>query len=79
VVLDGRTAGERVTLTKIRARTPRYASSPRVAEVLAALGLLDDDTTPGHPQRLGDLTYRTLRSWLGHRRTAWPRTPTGTS
>ena len=46
VVLDGHTTGERVSLTEIRTRTPRHASSPRVAEVLAALGLLDDDTTP---------------------------------
>jgi integrase len=32
-------------------------------------------TVAGHSQRLGELTHRTLRSWLGHRRTAWPRTP----
>ena len=29
VVLDDRTAGERVTLTEIRTRTPRHASSPQ--------------------------------------------------
>ncbi len=28
--------------------------------------------SPGTP---GELTYRALRAWLGHRRTAWPRTP----
>jgi hypothetical protein len=60
VVLDGRTAGERVTLTEIRARTPRHASSPRVAEVLAALGLLDDDTTP------------VIRAWIDRRASELP-------
>jgi integrase len=46
VLLDGRPDGERVTLTEIRARTGRHASVPRVAEVLAGLGLLEDDTVP---------------------------------
>ncbi len=55
VVLDDRPAGEHVTLTEVRTRTPRHASSPRVAEVLANLGLLDDDTTPA------------IRQWI-HRR-----------
>jgi hypothetical protein len=55
VVLDGRPVGERVTLTEIRTRTPRRASTPRVAEVLAALGLLEDDTTPA------------IRSWIDRR------------
>jgi integrase len=71
VVLDGRTAGERVSLTKIRTRTPRHASSPRVAEVLAALGLLDDDTTPAirswADRRAGELPdgfAQTVRAWL---------------
>jgi integrase len=44
-LLAGRPAGEHVTLTEVRTRTPRHASTPRVAEVLADLGLLDDDTT----------------------------------
>jgi hypothetical protein len=57
VVLDGRPAGQRVALTEVRTRTPRHASSPRVAEVLADLGLLDDDTTPA------------IRQWI-HRRTS---------
>jgi integrase len=52
VLLDGRPAGERVTLTEIRVRTPRHASTPRVAEVLAGLGLLQDDSAPA------------VRSWL---------------
>ena len=60
VVLDGRTAGERVTLTEIRTRTPRHASSPRVAEVLASLGLLDDDTTPA------------IRAWIDRRTSELP-------
>jgi hypothetical protein len=46
VLLDGRPEGERVTLTEIRARAPRDASAPRVAEVLAGLSLLEDDTRP---------------------------------
>ncbi len=32
-------------------------------------------TLSGHPQRLGDMTDRTLRTWLDHRRTIWPHTP----
>jgi integrase len=71
VVLNGHTAGERVTLTEIRTRTPRHASSPRVAEVLAALGLLDDDTTPAIrawiDRRTGELPdgfAQAARAWL---------------
>lgn len=45
-LLDGRPDGERVTLTEIRATASRQVSAPRVAEVLAGLGLLDDDTVP---------------------------------
>ena len=55
VMLDGHLAGERVTLTEVRTRTPRHASTPRVAEVLTDLGLLDDDTTPA------------IRSWIDRR------------
>ncbi|MGH3856587.1 MAG: hypothetical protein ACRDR6_24500 [Pseudonocardiaceae bacterium] len=32
-------------------------------------------TLSGHLQRLGDMTDRTLRTWLDHRRTTWPHTP----
>jgi hypothetical protein len=32
-------------------------------------------TIAGHAQRLGELTYQTLRAWLDERRTIWPRTP----
>jgi hypothetical protein len=46
VLLDGRPAGERVTLTEIRTRTSRHTSAPRVAEVLAGLDLLEDDSIP---------------------------------
>jgi hypothetical protein len=46
VLLDGRPAGERVTLTEIRMRTSRRTSVPRVAEVLAGLDLLEDDGIP---------------------------------
>ena len=55
VLLDGRPEGERVTLAEIRARTPRHASAPRVAEVLAGLGMLEDDTVPA------------VRSWISRR------------
>jgi hypothetical protein len=44
MLLDGRPDGERITLTEIRARTSRHASVPRVAEILAGLGMLEDDT-----------------------------------
>ena len=71
VVLDGHIAGERVTLTEIRTRTPRHASSPRVAEVLAALGLLNDDATPAIrawiDRRTGELPdgfAGAIRAWL---------------
>jgi len=55
VLLEGRPDGEQVTLTEIRARTPRHASAPRVAEVLAGLGMLEDGTVPA------------VRSWIGRR------------
>jgi hypothetical protein len=29
----------------------------------------------GHDQRLGDLTHRAMRAWLGHRRATWPHSP----
>lgn len=45
-VLAGRPAGDRVPLSEVRTRTHRHVSKPRLAEVLADLGLLDDDTTP---------------------------------
>jgi integrase len=54
LLLD-RPAGEQVTLTEVRTRMPRRASCPRVAEVLADLELLDDDTTPA------------IRSWIDRR------------
>jgi hypothetical protein len=52
VLLDGRPAGERVTLTEIRTRTSRHTYVPRVAEVLAGLDLLEDDSIPA------------IRSWI---------------
>jgi integrase len=71
VVLDGRPAGQRVTLTEIRARTPRHASTPRVAEVLAGLGLLEDDATPAirawidrRADELPDGFAEAVRAWL---------------
>jgi site-specific recombinase XerD len=70
-LLDGRPAGEHVTLTEVRTQTPRHASTPRVAEVLADLGLLDDDTTPAIRQwihrRASELPAgfaETIRTWL---------------
>ena len=71
VLLDGRPAGERVTLTEIRMRTPRHTSTPRVAEVLAGLGRLDDDSTPAvrswierHVGELPDGFASAVRAWL---------------
>ena len=32
-------------------------------------------TLAGHDQRLGDLTHRAMRAWLGYRRAAWPHSP----
>jgi len=61
VLLDGRPAGERVTLTEIRTRTSRHTSVPRVAEVLAGLDLLEEDSTPA------------VRSWIERRADALPR------
>lgn len=71
VLLDGRPAGERVTLTEIRMRTPRHTSTPRVAEVLAGLGRLEDDSTPAvrswierHAGELPDGFASAVRAWL---------------
>ena len=55
VLLAGRADGERITLTEVRARTPRHSSAPRVAEILAGLGLLEDDAIPA------------IRSWIERR------------
>ena len=60
VLLDGRHDGEPVTLTEIRARTSRHTSAPRVAEVLAGLGLLEDDTVPA------------IRAWIDRRTAEMP-------
>ncbi|MDT7681190.1 MAG: hypothetical protein QOG57_1500 [Pseudonocardiales bacterium] len=54
-VLADRRAGQRVSLTEVRTRTARGTSSVRVAEVLADLQLLHDDTTPA------------IRSWIERR------------
>lgn len=43
-VLEGRPAGERVPLSEVRSATHRHVSTPRLAEVLADLQLLHDDT-----------------------------------
>jgi Phage integrase, N-terminal SAM-like domain len=45
-VLESRPSGQRVPMSEIRARTHRHVPKPRLAEVLADLDLLDDDTTP---------------------------------
>lgn len=71
VLLDGRPGDKRVTLTEIRARTPRHTSAPRVAEVLAGLGLLEDDTVPAilalidrQARELPDGFATPVRDWL---------------
>jgi integrase len=56
-VLAHRPDGKLVTLAEIRTRTPRHASNPRVAEVLAELGLLDT---------CGDASQG-ARSWINRR------------
>lgn len=43
-VLYGRPAGERVPLSEVRTRPHRWVSRPRLAEVLADLELLEDDS-----------------------------------
>jgi integrase len=70
-LLDGRPAGERITLTEVRTRTPRHAPNPRVAQALADLGLLDDDTTLAVrawiDRRAGELPAGfadAIRTWL---------------
>jgi integrase len=60
LLLDGRPDGQRITLTEIRARTSRQTSAPRVAEVLAGLGLLEGDTVPA------------VRAWIGRRTSEMP-------
>ncbi len=60
VLLDGRPDGQRVTLTEVRARTSRQTSATRVAEVLAGLGLFEDDTDPA------------IRAWIGRRTSEMP-------
>ena len=61
VLLAGHLAGERVTLTEIRTRTSRHISVPRVAEVLAGLDLLEDDSIPA------------VRSWIERRADELPQ------
>jgi hypothetical protein len=60
IALDGRTAGEAVPLTWLRASMPRRTSTLRVAEVLAHLDLLHDDTVPA------------LRLWIERTSAALP-------
>src|SRR5260221_14172033 len=52
-LLDGRPDGEPVTLTEIRARIPRHASAPRVAEVLAGIGMLGEANLARVYRKLG--------------------------
>ncbi|MEW2258163.1 hypothetical protein [Streptomyces sp. NPDC047869] len=54
-VLEHRPPGKPVKLTEIRTRMPRHASSFRVAEVLADLDLLEDDSASS------------IRSWIDDR------------
>jgi hypothetical protein len=70
-VLTGRPTGEPVPLSEIRMRTHRHVSTPRLAEVLADLGLLDDDTTPvirvwieGNTRELAPGFAEPVRRWL---------------
>jgi site-specific recombinase XerD len=51
-VLTGLPAGERVPLSEVRAQPHRWASRPRLVEVLTDLDLLQDDSVPA------------IRSWI---------------
>jgi integrase len=59
-VLDGRSAGERVPMTDVRARPHERVARSRLAEVLADLDLLDDDATPA------------IRFWIDRRASQFP-------
>ena len=72
-ILDGRTGEEPVLLSEIRRRVRprRHSSATRIAEVLAELGLLHDDTTAAIrawiDRRTGELPagFRNdIRAWL---------------
>jgi integrase len=73
-VLDGHTGGDPVPLSQVRQRVrpPRHSSATRTAEVLAALGLLHDDTAAAAirawiDRRTGELPAgfrRDVRAWL---------------
>ncbi|MET7690517.1 hypothetical protein ABZT06_21485 [Streptomyces sp. NPDC005483] len=54
-VLEHRPPGKPVKFTEVRTRIPRHASSFRVAEILAALELLEDDSASS------------IRSWIDDR------------
>jgi len=60
LLLTDHPADEPVTLTAVRTRMPRHTSRPRVAEVLADLGLLHDDTDPA------------VRGWIERRAAELP-------
>ncbi|MEU6584369.1 integrase [Nocardia sp. NPDC046763] len=53
-VLQDRPAGEPVPLSEVRTRPHRHVSRPRLTEVLADLGLLQDDSATA------------IRSWIDH-------------
>ncbi|GAB2829936.1 hypothetical protein GCM10027073_67930 [Streptomyces chlorus] len=59
-VLEHRPPGKPVKLTEVRRRIPRHASSFRVAEVLARLELLEDDSASA------------IRSWIDDRTAELP-------
>ncbi|MET7727315.1 TetR family transcriptional regulator [Streptomyces mirabilis] len=60
VVLEDRPPDKPVKLTEVRTRIPRHASSFRVAEVLADLELLEDDSASA------------IRSWIADRTAELP-------
>ena len=55
VLLDGHPGDEPVPLSRSASGRPRHTSATRIAEVLAELGLLHDDTTPA------------IRAWIDRR------------
>lgn len=71
VLLEGHSVGQHVTLTEVWTRTPATSSKIRVAEVLADMELLDDDTVPTvtswidrRSQELPAGFTRDVRAWL---------------
>jgi hypothetical protein len=73
-VLEHRPPGKPVKLTEVRTRIPRHASSFRVAEVLADLELLEDDSASAIRSWIDDRTGELPASFASDVR-AWQHLP----